>query len=87
MVVGPPGTTRHGRIEVMSTPLSHNEQVIARRLADLAAIAPTHAASWEATIAMVKTAGAWTPDGIARTLDALVATLIAVEDMREAGVL
>lgn len=71
----------------MSAPLSHNEQVIERRLADLAAIAPTHADGWEATIAMLKEAGAWTPDGIARTLGALVATLIAVEDMQNAEVL
>ena len=71
----------------MNAPTSHNEQVIERRLADLAAIAPSHAAGWESTIAILKEAGAWTPAGIARTLNAVVATLIAVEDMKNAGVL
>jgi hypothetical protein len=66
----------------MNATPSHNENVINRRLADLAAISPSNAASWEATIEMIKTAGKWNADGIARTLDAVVATLMAVEDMQ-----
>lgn len=71
----------------MSGMISHNEAVIQRRLADMAAIAPTHAASWEATIEMVKTAGKWDADNIATILNAVVATLIAIEDMQNAEVL
>lgn len=71
----------------MSAPLSHNEQVIERRLADLRALDAGNAQCWENLIEMLKANGAWTPDGIAKTLDAIVATLMAVEDMREAEAL
>jgi hypothetical protein len=71
----------------MSGMISHNEAVIERRLADMAAIAPTHAASWEATIEMVKAAGKWDADNIRTILNAVVATLIAIEDMQNAEVL
>ena len=71
----------------MSAPLSHNEQVIERRLADLRALDAGNAQCWENLIEILKANGAWTPAAIARTLDALVATLIAVEDMQNTEVL
>lgn len=71
----------------MSAPLSHNEQVIQRRLADLRALDAGNAQCWENLIETLKANGAWTPDSIAKTLAAIVATLMAVEDLREAEAL
>lgn len=72
----------------MSAPLSHNELVLNRRLADLTALSPGHAAGWVNTIDHLKAIpGLWTPETIASVLGGLVETLIAVEDLREAEVL
>jgi hypothetical protein len=64
----------------MSAPLSHNEQVIGRRLADLRALDAGDAQCWENLIGVLKANGKWTPEAIALTLARLVAALMAVED-------
>jgi hypothetical protein len=65
----------------MSAPLSHNEQVIERRITDLAALDPGNAQGWRNLIAILKANGQWTAVNELKVLNCIVGVLNAVEDL------
>jgi hypothetical protein len=69
----------------MSAPLSHNEQVIERRITDLAALDPGNAQGWRNMIAILKANGQWTAENELKVLNGVVEVLMGVEDRIAAG--
>jgi hypothetical protein len=64
----------------MSAPLSHNEQVIERRITDLAALDPGNAQGWRNMIAILKANDQWDDQTVLKVLNGVVEVLMGVED-------